>query len=219
MRHIIKRFPRVVANDDVNFRVHSGEIHALVGENGAGKSTLMKILYGLYQKDGGQIFIRGREMDISSPSVAISQGIGMVHQHFMLIPPLTVAENVVLGQEPRKGKIFNDAKKAIQDVERLSKRYGLKVDARAKVQDLSVGLEQRVEIIKVLYRGAEILILDEPTAVLTPQEVKELFNILKSLKKEGKTIIFITHKLKEVMKISDWVTVMRDGKVAGVVET
>ena len=219
MRHITKRFPRVVANDDVNFRVHSGEIHALVGENGAGKSTLMKVLYGLYQKDRGQIFIRGKEVDVSSPSVAIKQRIGMVHQHFMLIPPLTVAENVVLGQEPRKGKIFNDTKKAIQDVERLSKKYGLKVDARAQVRDLSVGLEQRVEIIKVLYRGADILILDEPTAVLTPQEVEELFNIMRSLKKEGKTIIFITHKLKEVMGISDWVTVMKDGKAVGVVET
>jgi simple sugar transport system ATP-binding protein len=219
MRHITKRFPQVVANDDVNFRVHSGEIHALVGENGAGKSTLMKILYGLYQKDSGQILIRGKEMDISSPSVAISQGIGMVHQHFMLIPPLTVAENIVLGMEPRKGRIFNDRKSAIKKVSRLSQRYGLEVDPKAKVQDLSVGLEQRVEIIKVLYRGAEILILDEPTAVLTPQEVEELFHIVKSLKEEGKTIIFITHKLKEVMEISDWVTVMRDGKVVGVVET
>ncbi len=218
MRGITKRFPRVVANDEVDFRVHKGEIHALVGENGAGKSTLMKILYGLYQKDRGQIFIRGKEMDIFSPSVAISQGIGMVHQHFMLIPPLTVAENVVLGMEPRRGRIFNDRKRAIEEVSRLSERYGLKVDPEAKVQDLSVGLEQRVEIIKVLYRGAEILILDEPTAVLTPQEVEELFNIMRSLKEEGKTIIFITHKLKEVMEISDRVTVMRDGKVVGVVE-
>lgn len=219
MRGITKRFPRVVANDEADFRVHKGEIHALVGENGAGKSTLMKILYGLYQKDRGQIFIRGKEMDIFSPSVAISQGIGMVHQHFMLIPPLTVAENVVLGREPRRGRIFNDRKRAIEEVSRLSERYGLKVDPEAKVQDLSVGLEQRVEIIKVLYRGAEILILDEPTAVLTPQEVEELFNIMRSLKEEGKTIIFITHKLKEVMEISDRVTVMRDGKVVGVVET
>lgn len=219
MRGITKRFPRVVANDQVDFKVHKGEIHALVGENGAGKSTLMKILYGLYQKDRGQIFIRGKERDIFSPSVAISQGIGMVHQHFMLIPPLTVAENVVLGREPRRGRIFNDRKKAIKEVSRLSERYGLKVDPEAKVEDLSVGLEQRVEIIKVLYRGAEILILDEPTAVLTPQEVKELFNILRSLKEEGKTIIFITHKLKEVMEISDRVTVMRDGKAVGVVET
>ncbi|HEA47284.1 MAG TPA: ABC transporter ATP-binding protein, partial [bacterium] len=219
MRGITKRFPRVVANDNVDFKVYKSEIHALVGENGAGKSTLMKVLYGLYQKDRGQIFIRGKEIDVSSPSVAIEQGIGMVHQHFMLIPPLTVAENVVLGQEPRKGKIFNDRKKAIKEVGQLSERYGLKVDPKAKVQDLSVGLEQRVEIIKVLYRGAEILILDEPTAVLTPQEVEELFHIMKSLKEEGKTIVFITHKLKEVMEISDRVTVMRDGKTVGVVET
>lgn len=219
MRGITKRFPRVVANDNVDFKVYSGEIHALVGENGAGKSTLMKILYGLYQKDEGQIFIRGREMGIFSPSVAISQGIGMVHQHFMLIPPLTVAENVVLGQEPRKGKVFNDRKKAEKEVRHLSLKYGLRVDPQAKVQDLSVGLEQRVEIIKVLYRGAEILILDEPTAVLTPQEVEELFTIMRSLKEEGKTIIFITHKLKEVMETSDRVTVMRGGKAVGVVET
>ena len=219
MRGITKRFPLVVANDNVDFKVYSGEIHGLMGENGAGKSTLMKILYGLYQKDRGQILIRGKEIDISSPSVAIEQGIGMVHQHFMLIPPLTVAENVVLGMEPRRGRIFNDRKRAIEEVEVLSERYGLKVDPEAKVQDLSVGWEQRVEIIKVLYRGAEILILDEPTAVLTPQEVGELFNVMRSLKREGKTIIFITHKLKEVMEIADRITVMRGGKVAGVVET
>jgi len=219
MRHITKRFPRVVANDDVNFRVHSGEIHALVGENGAGKSTLMKILYGLYQKDGGQILIKGKDIDLSSPRVAIEQGIGMVHQHFMLIPPFTVAENVILGREPKRGKIFNDRKKATQDIRGLSKKYGLIIDPEAKIQDLSVGLQQRVEIIKVLYRGAKILILDEPTAVLTPQEIEELFTIMHSLKKEGKTIIFITHKLKEVREISDWVTVMRDGRVVGVVKT
>jgi simple sugar transport system ATP-binding protein len=219
LRGITKRFPRVVANDNVNFRAYSGEIHALVGENGAGKSTLMKILYGLYRQDRGHIFIRGEKTDIASPRVAIARGIGMVHQHFMLIPPLTVAENVVLGMEPRRGRIFNATQRAIKEVSRLSDRYGLQVDPRVKVQDLSVGQDQRVEIIKVLYRGAEILILDEPTAVLTPQEVEELFSILRSLRVEGKTIIFITHKLKEVMEISDRVTVMRDGKVIGVVQT
>lgn len=219
MRGITKHFLQVVANDNVDFKVYKGEIHALMGENGAGKSTLMKILYGLYQMDKGQIFIRGKKIDLSSPNVAISQGIGMVHQHFMLIPPLTVAENVVLGREPRRGRIFNDSKRAIEEVRQLSERYGLMVDPQAKIQDLSVGLQQRVEIIKVLYRGADILILDEPTAVLTPQEVEELFHIMRSLKEEGKTTIFITHKLNEIMEISDRVTVMRDGKLVGVVET
>ena len=214
MRHITKKFPLVLANDDVNFIVQPGEIHALVGENGAGKSTLVNILYGLLQPDRGTIFINGQGVQLSDPGAAIRLGIGMVHQHFMLIPPFTVAENVVLGQEPSIGGIV-DLSRANEIVRELSEQYGLKVDPTAKVETLSVGIEQRIEIIKVLFRGAEILILDEPTAVLTPQEVDELFGIMRSLKAQGKTIIFITHKLQEVMAISDVVTVMRRGKVVG----
>jgi simple sugar transport system ATP-binding protein len=217
MRHITKKFPLVLANDDVNFIVQQGEIHALVGENGAGKSTLVNILYGLLQPDRGSIFINGQEVQLSDPGEAIRLGIGMVHQHFMLIPPFTVAENVVLGQEPSIGGMV-DISRANEIVRELSEQYGLKVDPSAKVEALSVGIEQRIEIIKVLYRGAEILILDEPTAVLTPQEVDELFGIMRSLKAQGKTIIFITHKLQEVMAISDVVTVMRRGKVVGSVQ-
>ena len=214
MRHITKKFPLVLANDDVNFIVQRGEIHALVGENGAGKSTLVNILYGLLRPDRGAIFINGQDVQLSDPGDAIGLGIGMVHQHFMLIPPFTVAENVVLGQEPSIGGMV-DISRANEIVRELSEQYGLKVDPTAKVETLSVGIEQRIEIIKVLYRGAEILILDEPTAVLTPQEVDELFGIMRSLKEQGKTIIFITHKLQEVMAIADVVTVMRRGKVVG----
>jgi general nucleoside transport system ATP-binding protein len=218
IRNVTKTFPLVTANDDVTLLVAKGEIHALVGENGAGKSTLMNILYGLLQPDSGSLAINGRTARFNGPADAIRAGIGMVHQHFMLIPPLTVAENVVLGREPtRRGMIDMDA--AIRMVQSLSDRYGLKVDPTAKVETLSVGIQQRIEIIKVLYRGADILILDEPTAVLAPQEVDELFEILKALKTQGKTIIFITHKLQEVMAISDRVTVMRHGKVVGAVET
>ena len=216
MRHITKKFPLVLANDDVNFTVQQGEIHALVGENGAGKSTLVNILYGLLRPDGGTIFINGQEVHLSDPGDAIRLGIGMVHQHFMLIPPFTVAENVVLGQEPSFCGMV-DISRANELVRELSEQYRLKVDPRAKVETLSVGIEQRIEIIKVLYRGAQILILDEPTAVLTPQEVDELFEIMRSLKDRGKTIIFITHKLQEVMAISDAVTVMRRGQVVGTV--
>ncbi|MBW1696951.1 MAG: ABC transporter ATP-binding protein [Deltaproteobacteria bacterium] len=218
MRHITKHFPMVVANDDVNFRVPHAEIHALVGENGAGKSTLMNILYGLLRPDSGNIAVNGTEVRFSGPADAINNGIGMVHQHFMLIPTLTVAENVVLGCEPSRLGLM-DIGRASQIVGELSDRYGLKLDPSAKVETLSVGIEQRIEIIKVLYRGAEILIFDEPTAVLTPQEVEEFFGILRSLKSQGKTIIFITHKLGEVMEISDMVTVMRRGKVVGTVAT
>jgi len=218
MHNISKQFPLVLANDDVSFNVQQGEIHALVGENGAGKSTLMNILYGLLRPDSGRVIIDGKTVRFAGPGDAISRGIGMVHQHFMLIPPLTVAENVVLGREPsRKG--FVDIAGANKIVQELSDQYGLKVDPAAKVETLSVGIEQRIEIIKVLYRGAQILILDEPTAVLTPQEVDELFEILRSLKDQGKTIIFITHKLQEVMAVSDTVTVMRRGKVVGSVPT
>ena len=216
MRHISKKFPLVLANDDVNFNVLQGQIHALVGENGAGKSTLVNILYGLLQPDRGAIFINGQNAKLSDPGDAIRLGIGMVHQHFMLIPPFTVAENVVLGLEPSRGG-FIDISRANEIVRELSEQYGLKVDPTSKVETLSVGIEQRIEIIKVLYRGAQILILDEPTAVLTPQEVDELFEIMRSLKDQGKTIIFITHKLQEVMAISDAVTVMRRGKVVGTV--
>ena len=216
MRQISKKFPLVLANDDVDFTVRQGEIHALVGENGAGKSTLVNILYGLLRPDGGTIRINAQVVRLSDPGDAINLGIGMVHQHFMLIPPFTVAENVVLGQEPSSGGVV-DIRRANRIVRELSEQYGLKVDPTAKVDSLSVGIEQRIEIIKVLYRGAEILILDEPTAVLTPQEVDELFDIMRSLKDQGKTIIFITHKLQEVMAISDAVTVMRRGKVVGTV--
>ena len=218
MHNISKQFPLVLANDDVTFNVQKGEIHALVGENGAGKSTLMNILYGLLHADSGTLAVDGKAAHFTGPGDAIARGIGMVHQHFMLIPPLTVAENVVLGQEPSK-RGFVDKASANQTVKALSDQYGLKVDPTAKVETLSVGIEQRIEIIKVLYRGAEILILDEPTAVLTPQEVDELFEILGSLKDQGKTIIFITHKLQEVMAVADMVTVMRRGKVVGTVST
>jgi len=215
MKNISKKFPLVKANNKVNFKVKKGDIHALVGENGAGKSTLMSILYGLYQADEGEIFISGKKVNISNPKKAIELKIGMVHQHFMLIPPLTITENIILGMEPKKNILFTDIHGAAVQIKKLSEDFGFKIDPMAKIKDVSVGIEQRVEIIKILYRGAEILILDEPTAVLTPQEVEELFNILLSLKQEGKTIIFITHKLNEVMNISDKVTVMRDGKVIG----
>jgi simple sugar transport system ATP-binding protein len=218
IRNATKTFPLVTANDDVTFLVEKGEIHALVGENGAGKSTLMNILYGLLRPDSGNIHINGQPVQFTGPADAIASGIGMVHQHFMLIPVLTVAENVVLGQEPSKSG-FVDKAVANKVVKDLSDQYGLQVDPTAKVETLSVGIEQRIEIIKVLYRGAEILILDEPTAVLAPQEIEEFFGILHTLRDQGKTIIFITHKLKEVMAISDRVTVMRRGRVAGSVAT
>ncbi|GAK51943.1 ABC transporter related [Candidatus Moduliflexus flocculans] len=218
MREITKQFPRVLANDHVSFIVKKGEIHALVGENGAGKSTLMNLLYGLLRPDKGTIAIHGQARHFSGPADAIASGIGMVHQHFMLIPPLTVAENVILGQEPSKNGLV-DIAKANRVVRELSEQYGLQVDPLAKVETLSVGIQQRIEIIKILYRGADILILDEPTAVLTPQESNELFDILRALKAQGKTIILITHKLQEVMRISDQVTVMRRGKVVGNVAT
>lgn len=214
MRAITKQFPRVLANDKVDFDLESGEIHALVGENGSGKSTLMSILFGLYQKDSGEIIIRGEPVEIKEPRHAIDLKIGMVFQHFMLVEPLTVAENIVLGAEIRKGP-FLDYKKMVQEVERISTEYGLKIDPEAKIADLSVGLLQRVEILKALYRGAEILILDEPTAVLTPQEVDDLFEVLLALKAKGTSIVFITHKIKEVLAISDRVTVLRRGRKIG----
>ena len=218
MQGITKRFPGVLANDSVDFQLKEGEIHALLGENGAGKTTLMKCLYGLYEADKGDIVINGKKVDITSPNVAIRHGIGMVHQHFMLVPPFTVAENIVLGMEPTQNGMIN-RKKAEKDVKKLSEQYNLNVEPGAKVRDISVGMQQRVEIIKALYRGADILILDEPTAVLTPQEVDELVEIMENLTKEGKSIIFITHKLNEVKMISDRVTVIRDGKLINTVDT
>ncbi len=215
MKGIRKVFPGVVANDGIDLEIIPGEIHTLLGENGAGKTTLMNVLYGLYQPDAGEIYLRGRRVAIGDPNVAIALGIGMVHQHFMLIPPFTVAENIVLGDEPRKGRIFIDMKKAIRDVEAISEKYGLKVDPLVRVENISVGMQQRVEILKALHRGAEILILDEPTAVLTPQEVRELKMITDNLAAQGKAIIFITHKLKEVMAMSHRITVIRRGKVVG----
>ncbi|NLA58061.1 MAG: ABC transporter ATP-binding protein [Firmicutes bacterium] len=219
LKDITKVFPGVVANDRISIKFYPGEVHALLGENGAGKTTLMNILYGLYPPDGGQIFVRGRPVDVKSPTDALSQGIGMVHQHFMLVPRFTVAENIILGSEPRRHRYFLDMDKGVADVEDLANRYGLKVDPRAKIQDISVGMQQRVEILKALYRGAEVLILDEPTAVLTPQEVEELKEITDNLARQGKAIIFITHKLQEVMAMSHRITVIRSGRVVGTVST
>lgn len=215
MRDIYKAWPGVVANDNVNLSVRKGEIHALVGENGAGKSTLMNILYGLIHPNHGEIFINGQLVHISGPRDAIHLGIGMVHQHFMLIPPLTVAENIVLGHEPGSLTTVYELKKAREAVLNLSKQYGLPIDPDARVETLSVGLQQRVEILKVLYRAADILIMDEPTGVLTPQETFELFGVLRGLVRQGKTIIFITHKLREILEISDRITVLRRGKNVG----
>ena len=215
MRKITKAFPGVVANDQVDFEVRKGEIHALVGENGAGKSTLMNILYGLIRLDAGQILIDGQPAPMQGPRDAIQHGIGMVHQHFMLIPVFTVGENIVLGREPTTAGDLYDRGRADQEIMALTQRYGLALDADARVGDLPVGIQQRVEIVKVLYRGAEILILDEPTGVLTPQESADLFKVLRDLVKGGKTIIFISHKLNEVLEISDRITVMRRGKVVG----
>lgn len=209
----------VVANDHVNFTVEKGEIHALVGENGAGKSTLMKILYGIEQPTEGQILINGKEVKFQSSLDAIDEKIGMVHQNFMLVPSFNVADNVVLGSEPLKKNKLIDRKEVIEVTKQLSKQYGLVVYPEAIVDSINVGMRQRVEIIKMLYREAEILIMDEPTAVLTPQETTDLFNAIHKLVDQGKTVIFITHKLREVKEISDRVTVMRLGKVIGTVDT
>ena len=218
MKGISKSFPGTKANDNISISLEKGEILVLLGENGAGKSTLMNILYGLYLPDEGQIYINGKAVKINNPNVAISNGIGMVHQHFMLVQPFTVAENIILGLEPRKGLMI-DMGKAIKDVMEISEKYELKVDPHAKVQDISVGMQQRVEILKTLYRGAEILILDEPTAVLVPQEIEDLRIIIRNLVAEGKSVILITHKLKEVMLMSDRVTIIRRGKVIDTLNT
>ncbi len=211
MRGIRKEFPGTVANDNVDLEIRRGEVHALLGENGAGKSTLMNILYGLYRPDAGELLLNGKRVEFSSARDAIGAGIGMVHQHFMLIPVMTVAENIVLGVEPRHNLLL-DERTAERRVRELSERFSLAVDPTALVSDITVGQEQRVEILKALYRGADILILDEPTAVLTPQEAHELFGIIRSLQADGKSIIFISHKLNEVLEIADRITVLRRGK-------
>ena len=217
LRGITKRFPGVLANDHVDFDLLPSEVHALLGENGAGKSTLMNILYGLYHPDEGEILIKGKRVTIDSPKAAIEHGIGMVHQHFMLIPVMTVAENIVLATEPRKGGVLLDYDAAVQRVRDLASTFNFAIDPDAKVESITVGQQQRVEILKALYRGAEILILDEPTAVLTPQEADELFGILRTLQREGMSIIFISHKLREVLEIAERITVLRRGKEIGTV--
>ena len=211
MLGITKRFGRNAANDSVDFRVKKGEIHSLLGENGAGKTTLMNILFGMMKPDEGKILLNGEEVKITSPLTAIAHGISMVHQHFMLDDTLTVTENIVLGQEPRKGILF-DLEGAFRQIEKIAETYHFQIDPREKVGNLSVGIKQRVEILKALYHESDVLILDEPTAVLTPQEVNDLFRVLKELKADGKTIIIITHKLKETMAVADSITVLRKGK-------
>jgi simple sugar transport system ATP-binding protein len=215
LKGITKVFPGVLANDKIDLTLEQGEVHALLGENGAGKTTLMNILYGLYQPDAGEIYVRGEQKKMYSPSDAIAAGIGMVHQHFMLVPVFTVTENVMLGDEMINGPGFLDRKSMANRIRELSKQYGLEVDPDVYVKDIPVGVQQRVEIIKLLYREADILILDEPTAVLTPQEVDELFTIMRSLIDQGHSIIFITHKLREVLEFADRITVIRRGKVVG----
>jgi simple sugar transport system ATP-binding protein len=213
MREITKRFGGVIANKGISLSIPAGTIHAIIGENGAGKSTIMKILYGFYTADEGEILIEGTARSIRNPHDAIALGLGMVHQHFMLLPPMTVTENIILGAEPGGEKI--NYQQAAEQIRQLSDEFGFNIDPDALVENLSVGQQQRVEVLKALYRGARVLILDEPTAVLTPQEVEEFFRILRSMKAQGKTIIIITHKLNEVLALSDYVTVMRDGQVVG----
>lgn len=217
MLNIRKEFPGIVANDDITLKLKKGEIHALLGENGAGKSTLMSILFGLYQADRGTIRMHEKEVHISNPNIANDLGIGMVHQHFKLVHNFTVTENIILGIEPKNG-IVVDIKSGARRVKELSERYGLNVDPNAKIEDISVGMQQRVEILKMLYRNAEVLIFDEPTAVLTPQEIQDLIKIMKNLVNEGKSIILITHKLKEIKAAADRCTVIRRGKFVGTVD-
>src|SRR6478672_5345755 len=218
LRNITKRFGSVLANDKVNIVVKPGTIHAIVGENGAGKSTAMRIAYGFYTPDSGEILVDGHVHDIRSPHDAIALGIGMVHQHFMLVEPMTVAENIVLGSEPGTALAL-DLKTAANEIRKLSEEFKLAVNPHAFVENLSVGQQQRVELLKALFKHARLLILDEPTAVLTPLEVEEFFTILRRMREQGKTVIIITHKLSEVLAISDEVTVMRDGRVVGHVQT
>ncbi|WP_210363879.1 ABC transporter ATP-binding protein [Bacillus sp. REN3] len=216
MLNIRKEFPGIVANDNISLSLKKGEIHALLGENGAGKSTLMGVLFGMYQPERGTIKVKGEEVRITNPNVANRLGIGMVHQHFKLVENFTVTENIILGSEPLKGIVL-DTEKAAKRIEELSKHYGLNVDPYAKIEDISVGMQQRVEILKMLYREADVLILDEPTAVLTPMEIDELMKIMRNLIKEGKSIIIITHKLKEIKAVADRCTVIRRGKSIGTV--
>jgi len=218
MLHITKRFPGIIANDDITLQLKKGEIHALLGENGAGKSTLMSVLFGLYQPEEGEIRKAGKTVKINNPNDATALGIGMVHQHFKLVEVFTVLDNIILGTEPVKNGLI-DRKLARQKVMELSQAYGLSVDPDAKIEDISVGMQQRVEILKMLYRENEILIFDEPTAVLTPQEINELMQIMKNLAAEGKSILFITHKLNEIMAVSDRCSVLRKGKYIGTVNT
>ncbi|MBO4872179.1 MAG: ABC transporter ATP-binding protein [Lachnospiraceae bacterium] len=217
MRNIVKKFGDFTANDGINLTVHKGEIHAILGENGAGKSTLMNQLYGLFKPTSGDILVNGEKIEMNNPRDAIAAGIGMVHQHFMLIQPFTVTENIVLGTEPMKG-VTVDMETARKNVKELSERYGLAIDPDAKIEDISVGMQQRVEILKALYRGADILILDEPTSSLTPQEILELIDIMHSLTKDGKSIILITHKLKEIKESADFCTIIRLGKYIDTVD-
>ena len=217
MLNIRKEFPGIVANDNITLQLKEGEIHALLGENGAGKSTLMGMLFGMYKPDRGSIKVRGKEVKISNPNVANDLGIGMVHQHFKLVDNFTVTENIILGCEPRKG-LTVDIKRAAKRIEELSKQYGLNVDPYAKIEDISVGMQQRVEILKMLYRNANVLIFDEPTAVLTPSEIDELISIMKNMTKEGKSIILITHKLREIKEAANRCTVIRRGRYIGTVD-
>jgi simple sugar transport system ATP-binding protein len=215
MRGITKRYPGVVANSGIDLEVRPGEIHALLGENGAGKTTLMNVLYGLAVPDEGEILVNGKPVEITGPADAISMGISMVHQHFMLVPVLTVAENILLGEEPMSGPVFVDRRGGHDRIRALGATFGFEIDPDVRVESLSVGWQQRVEILKALYRNASILVLDEPTAVLTPQETKEIFGVLRRLRDEGYAIIFISHKLYEVLEIADRITVIRRGKVVG----
>ena len=217
MRNIVKCFGDFVANDGINLTVHKGEIHAILGENGAGKSTLMNQLYGMFKPTSGDILVNGKKIEMNSPRDAIDAGIGMVHQHFMLVQPFTVTENIVLGSEPKKGAAL-DMEAARRNVVEISERYGLSIDPDAKIEDISVGMQQRVEILKALYRGADILILDEPTSSLTPQEIVELIDIMHNLTRDGKSIILITHKLKEIKESADFCTIIRLGKYIATVD-
>ena len=218
MLHITKEFPGIIANDDITLQLRRGEIHALLGENGAGKSTLMSVLFGLYQPEAGEIKKNGKVVKINNPNDATALGIGMVHQHFQLVDVFTVLDNIILGAETTKLG-FLQKREARKKVEALSEKYGLKVDLDARVENITVGMQQRVEILKMLYRDNEILIFDEPTAVLTPQEIDELMATMKEFAKEGKSILFISHKLNEIMAVADRVTVLRKGKYIGTVDT
>lgn len=217
MKNITKRFPGIIANDNITFNLRRGEIHALLGENGAGKSTLMSVLFGLYQQDEGEILLNGEPINIHSPNDANKYGIGMVHQHFKLVDVFTILDNIILGVEPNKRGVLK-RRKAYKELKELSERYELQVNLKAKVANVTVGMQQRTEILKMLYRDNEILIFDEPTAVLTPQEIDQLMITMKNLAKEGKSIIFITHKLDEIMAVCDRVTVLKQGKLVGTLD-